>query len=90
MKTERFLPKIRTNNVQSELYLTDIMGIAHAENKETGVMVGTDPSEVIGVNTIQELKRVEAIMQSEGHCRRRLTAENPEDHHPLCAFSAAC
>jgi len=57
------LPKIRTNNVQSELYLTDIMGIGHAENKEIGVMVGTDPLEVIGVNTIQELKRVETIMQ---------------------------
>lgn len=61
------LPKIRTNNVQSELYLTDIMGIAHAENKEMGVMVGNDPLEVIGVNTIQELKRVEAIMRNGFH-----------------------
>ncbi len=58
------LPKIRTNNVQSELYLTDIMGIGHAENKEIGVMIGTDPLEVIGVNTVQELKRVETIMRN--------------------------
>ena len=57
------LPKIRTNNAQGELYLTDIIGIAHTENKNIGVMVGSDPSEVIGVNTIQELKRVESIIQ---------------------------
>jgi UDP-N-acetylglucosamine diphosphorylase/glucosamine-1-phosphate N-acetyltransferase len=58
------LPKIRTNNVQSELYLTDIMGIGHSEKKKIGVMIGTDPSEVIGINTVQELTRVETIMQS--------------------------
>jgi len=58
------LPKIRTNNVQSELYLTDIMGIGHSEKKKIGVMIGTDPSEVIGINTVRELTRVETIMQS--------------------------
>ena len=58
------LPRLRTNNAQSELYLTDIMGIGHSENKNIGVMIGTDPSEVIGVNTVQELNRVETIMIS--------------------------
>ena len=58
------LPRIRTNNAQNELYLTDIMGIGHSENKKIGVVIGTDPSEVIGVNTIQELKRVETILQN--------------------------
>jgi UDP-N-acetylglucosamine diphosphorylase/glucosamine-1-phosphate N-acetyltransferase len=57
------LPKIRMNNAQSELYLTDIIGLAHSQNKKIGMMVGSDPSEVIGVNTIQELKRVESIIQ---------------------------
>ena len=58
------LPRIRANNVQNELYLTDIMGIGHSENRNIGVMIGTDPSEVIGVNTVQELNRVETIMQT--------------------------
>jgi len=57
------LPKISANNAQSELYLTDIIGIAHTENKKIGVMVGSNPSEVIGVNTIQELQRVETILR---------------------------
>lgn len=59
------LPKIRANNVQSELYLTDIIGIAHSEHKKIGVMIGSDPAEVIGVNTIEELERVETIMQNQ-------------------------
>ena len=58
------LPRIRANNAQNELYLTDIMGIGHSENRNIGVMIGNDPSEVIGVNTVQELNRVETIMQS--------------------------
>ena len=58
------LPRIQADNVQSELYLTDIVGIAHSEHKKIGVMIGNDPSEVIGVNTIQELTRVEKIMQN--------------------------
>jgi UDP-N-acetylglucosamine diphosphorylase/glucosamine-1-phosphate N-acetyltransferase len=59
------LPKIRTDNAQCELYLTDIMGIGHAENRDMGVLIGSDPLEVIGVNTIQELKRVEATIQNQ-------------------------
>lgn len=58
------LPRIGANNAQNELYLTDIMGIGHSENKKIGVLIGSDPYEVIGVNTIQELKRVETILQS--------------------------
>lgn len=57
------LPMIRTNNAQNEIYLTDIMGIGHFAKKKIGIVIGTDSSEVIGVNTIQELKRVEAILQ---------------------------
>jgi UDP-N-acetylglucosamine diphosphorylase/glucosamine-1-phosphate N-acetyltransferase len=57
------LPRIRTNNAQNELYLTDIMAIGHTEKKDIGVVIGSDASEVIGVNTIQELKRVETILK---------------------------
>ena len=56
------LPRLRTNNAQNELYLTDIMQIGHSERKKIGVVIGSDPSEVIGVNTIQELQRVESIL----------------------------
>ena len=61
------LPRLRTNNAQNELYLTDIMGIGHSENKKIGVVIGSDSSEVIGVNTIQELQRVEKILLSQSY-----------------------
>ena len=56
------LPRLRSNNAQNELYLTDIVGIGRSENKKIGVVIGSDASEVIGVNTIQELQRVETIL----------------------------
>lgn len=58
------LQKIRPDNAQGEFYLTDIIGIGYKEGKRIGVMVGDNPNEVIGINTLRDLATVEAIMQS--------------------------
>jgi UDP-N-acetylglucosamine diphosphorylase/glucosamine-1-phosphate N-acetyltransferase len=58
------VPRIKTDNVQGEIYLTDIVEIAYAVKKHIGVTVGGDPFEVTGINTTQELKRVERAMKS--------------------------
>jgi len=60
----RALPQIKSDNAQGEIYLTDIVGIAYSEKRHIGVTVGGDPFEVIGINTIQELKRVERAMKN--------------------------
>ena len=57
------LKKIKSDNVQGELYLTDIIGIGHREGKNVGVLVGRDIEEVIGVNNCEDLKKVEIIMR---------------------------
>ena len=57
------VPEIKSNNVQGEIYLTDIVEIAYAEKKHVGVTVGVNNFEVTGINTIQELKRVERVMK---------------------------
>ena len=57
------LKKIKANNVQGELYLTDIIAIGHSEGKNVGVLVGKDIKEVIGVNNRDDLKKVEIIMR---------------------------
>jgi UDP-N-acetylglucosamine diphosphorylase/glucosamine-1-phosphate N-acetyltransferase len=57
------LPKIKTNNVQKELYLTDIMAIGYKENKKTGVMVAADYRQILGVNSCQDLEAVDKIMK---------------------------
>jgi UDP-N-acetylglucosamine diphosphorylase/glucosamine-1-phosphate N-acetyltransferase len=59
------LPQIRPNNAQGELYLTDIMSVGYQQNRNMGVMVGKNCQEIIGVNTIQDLKAVESIMNAD-------------------------
>jgi len=56
------LQKIRPENAQGEFYLTDIIGIAHKEGKNAGVLISEDADEVIGINTPAELAKVEKIM----------------------------
>ncbi|MDL1968730.1 MAG: NTP transferase domain-containing protein [Deltaproteobacteria bacterium] len=56
------LKKIKSDNVQGELYLTDIIGIGYKEGKNVGVLVGRDIEEFIGVNNREDLKKIEIIM----------------------------
>ena len=60
----RALPQIKSDNAQGEIYFTDIMEIAYNEKKHIGVTVGGNHREVIGINTIQELKKVEQAMKN--------------------------
>jgi UDP-N-acetylglucosamine diphosphorylase/glucosamine-1-phosphate N-acetyltransferase len=59
------VPEIKSNNVQGEIYLTDIIEIAYAGKKHIGVTVGGNTIEVTGINTVQELKRVERVMKNQ-------------------------
>jgi UDP-N-acetylglucosamine diphosphorylase/glucosamine-1-phosphate N-acetyltransferase len=56
------LQKITPDNVQGEFYLTDIIGVGYDMGKNIGVFVGMNPKEVSGVNTLADLKAVEALM----------------------------
>jgi bifunctional UDP-N-acetylglucosamine pyrophosphorylase/glucosamine-1-phosphate N-acetyltransferase/UDP-N-acetylglucosamine pyrophosphorylase len=60
----RAVPQIKSDNAQGEIYLTDIVGIAYNEKRHIGVTVGGDHFEVTGINTIQELKRIERAMKN--------------------------
>ena len=58
------LPQIRSNNAQSELYLTDIIEIGYIAKTTMGVMVGADEREILGVNNLKDLQQVDAIMKT--------------------------
>jgi UDP-N-acetylglucosamine diphosphorylase/glucosamine-1-phosphate N-acetyltransferase len=60
------LQKISPDNAQGEFYLTDIIGIGYSMGKHIGVLVGTNPKEISGVNTAADLAAVEALI----HTRR--------------------
>jgi len=58
--------ELRPDNAQGELYLTDIIAVGYRWGKQIGVMVGSDPDEVSGVNTVDHLKAVETLMATRG------------------------
>ncbi len=57
------LPKLRADNAQKEIYLTDIIGLGYKEHKQVGVVIGQDSREVIGVNSREDLQVAEKIMK---------------------------
>jgi UDP-N-acetylglucosamine diphosphorylase/glucosamine-1-phosphate N-acetyltransferase len=58
------LHQVKADNAQGEYYLTDIIGIAYKERKKVGALIGSDPEEVIGVNTREDLLAVERVMRA--------------------------
>jgi UDP-N-acetylglucosamine diphosphorylase/glucosamine-1-phosphate N-acetyltransferase len=59
---EEVLPRLARNNAQGEFYLTDIVRIGHDLGKRLGVAFGRDPDEILGVNSREDLARVEGIL----------------------------
>jgi bifunctional UDP-N-acetylglucosamine pyrophosphorylase / glucosamine-1-phosphate N-acetyltransferase len=59
---ETALPQLRPDNAQKEIYLTDIIGIGYREKKNMGAVMGSDSSEIIGVNSRTELQLAENVM----------------------------
>jgi UDP-N-acetylglucosamine diphosphorylase/glucosamine-1-phosphate N-acetyltransferase len=57
------LKQVKSDNVQGEFYLTDVVEIGYREGRVAGVMVGDDWEETVGVNNPQDLIRVESIMR---------------------------
>jgi UDP-N-acetylglucosamine diphosphorylase/glucosamine-1-phosphate N-acetyltransferase len=58
------VPRIQSDNAKGEIYFTDIVEIAYSEKKHVGATIGGNYLEVTGINTIQELKRVERAMKN--------------------------
>ncbi|MBS3809048.1 MAG: NTP transferase domain-containing protein [Desulfobacterales bacterium] len=59
---EYALKQIDTNNAQEELYLTDIVSIASESGKSIGLMLCRDNKEMLGINNLDDLEKVEAII----------------------------
>jgi bifunctional UDP-N-acetylglucosamine pyrophosphorylase/glucosamine-1-phosphate N-acetyltransferase/UDP-N-acetylglucosamine pyrophosphorylase len=56
------LPRLTRSNAQGEFYLTDIIRIGYDMGRTIGVCRGHDPLEILGINTPEDLARVEAVM----------------------------
>jgi UDP-N-acetylglucosamine diphosphorylase/glucosamine-1-phosphate N-acetyltransferase len=60
---QQAIEKLQTNNAQGEFYLTDIVAMAHQENRSVGFVMANDPDEVAGINTLTELQAAEAVLK---------------------------
>jgi bifunctional N-acetylglucosamine-1-phosphate-uridyltransferase/glucosamine-1-phosphate-acetyltransferase GlmU-like protein len=49
-------------NAQGEYYLTDIIRLGYGDARVIGVCRGEDPDEILGVNTPEDLRRVESVL----------------------------
>jgi UDP-N-acetylglucosamine diphosphorylase/glucosamine-1-phosphate N-acetyltransferase len=58
------LDKINSDNAQGEYYLTDIISILKSENRNVMAFPIADFEELQGVNTLEDLQRVELVYKS--------------------------
>jgi len=56
------LSQITPNNNQKEIYLTDVVGVARHTGRKIGLMICGDQREVMGINTLQDLMNIEAVV----------------------------
>ncbi len=59
-----WLAKVANRNAQKEYYLTDVIGIAAASGAKVSAVKATDPREVAGVNSREELAILERAYQN--------------------------
>jgi UDP-N-acetylglucosamine pyrophosphorylase len=59
------LGEITTNNAQKEYYLTDVFGICFNSGKRVCAFKTADPEEIIGINTPEQLREAEEILQKQ-------------------------
>ncbi|MCJ7687537.1 MAG: sugar phosphate nucleotidyltransferase, partial [Desulfobacteraceae bacterium] len=61
------LRKITCQNCQGELYLTDIVAVGYKEGRSVGAIITQGHDEFIGVNSPEDLQRVEAIIRAQAN-----------------------
>jgi bifunctional UDP-N-acetylglucosamine pyrophosphorylase/glucosamine-1-phosphate N-acetyltransferase len=64
------LEAVGNDNAQGEYYLTDVIGILIARGETVAAVRSDDPGEAIGVNTPEDLARVEAALAEQGERTR--------------------
>lgn len=54
-----FLPRLQNHNAAKEFYLTDIPLLARQQGKKIGIRQGVDESELLGINSQEQLAEME-------------------------------
>ncbi len=76
------LPSLNDQNAQKEYYLPDIVRKAREESKQVGALLMEDSSEIMGINTRQDLARAGQILReriAEQHMLAGVTLMDPQN-----------
>ncbi len=76
------LPNLNDQNAQKEYYLPDIVKKAREESKKVGALLMEDSSEIMGINTRQDLARAGEILReriAEQHMLAGVTLVDPQN-----------
>jgi len=65
------LRRLEPSNVQNEYYLTDAIALLREMGLRTTAVTVEDADEVRGINTVEELRAVEAILRERGGALRK-------------------
>lgn len=64
------IDKIKPSNVQGEFYFTDIINLGYkGQKKLQSITIGSDPSEFMGINSCEDLKKAEKNVNMGMHKR---------------------
>ena len=66
IKLKNILNRMTNNNAQNEYYLTDLPTLLKKEGEKVVICMINEQDEVYGVNTMEDLDRVESIMRKRG------------------------
>ena len=66
IKLKNILNRMTNNNAQNEYYLTDLPTLLKKEGEKVVICMINEQDEVYGVNTMEDLDRVESIMKKRG------------------------
>lgn len=66
-KLWQYLPLLTSQNSQKELYLTDMVKILKTHQQQVTARLFTDAHQFEGVNSVEQLTRLETLMQEELH-----------------------
>lgn len=62
-KLFRALGQLKNNNAQKEYYLTDVPAILRAQGDRVDACLACEGAELIGVNTLEQLRMVESVLK---------------------------
>lgn len=61
---DQYLNEIKSDNVQNEYYLTDVIGLLNKDGYKVGGFVVENSDEIMGVNSRSQLAYVDSVLQS--------------------------